>query len=252
MKRLSTFMLLALLAVAGRIAGAPLDLEKTFTAGETLDYNLTWLRLTGGSMRLTIAPQGEHFRMTSIAKSNRSFARIFSVRDELQSLVNRSDFSTVRFEKHLNERGRRKDDTTTIDEKRRMATRRRPGKDTDEISVPKPVFDPLSLIYHLRTLDLKPGSVQRFNVFADGQLYTLEAAVTGRETVETPAGTFNTLVVEPRMLSGGIFRDENAKLTIWYSDDSQRLPVRISSEVKVGTISAVLKGTSSGVGAIEP
>lgn len=246
------FMLLAFLAVASRIAGAPLDLEKTFSQGETLDYNLTWLRLTGGSMRLTISAQGEHYRLTSIAKSNRSFARIFSVRDELRSLVNRSDFSTLRFEKHLNERGRHKDDITTIDERRRIATRKRPGKDTDEVSVPKPVFDPLSLIYHLRTLDLTPGTVQRFNVFADGKLYTLEAAVTGRETIETPAGTFPTIVVEPRMLAGGIFRDESAKLTIWYSDDAQRIPVRISSEVKVGTINAVLKGTSAGVGAIEP
>lgn len=236
----------------GGYAGATRDLTATFSQGETLDYNLTWLRLTGGSMRLTIAPQGDHYRMTSIAKSNRSFARIFSVRDELQSVVNRSDFSTVRFEKHLNERGRRKDDTTVIDERRRIATRRRPGKDTDEVGVPKPVFDPLSLIYHLRMLDLTPGTVQRFNVFADGKLYTLEAAVTGRDTVDTPAGTFNTVVVEPRMLSGGIFRDESAKLTIWFSDDAQRIPVRISSEVKVGTISAVLKGTSAGVGAIEP
>jgi hypothetical protein len=240
------------IAVAGVVAAAPRDLASTFDQGETLDYNLTWLRLTGGSMRLTIAPQGEHYRLTSIAKSSRSFARIFSVRDELQSLVNRTDFSTVRFEKHLNERGRHKDDVTTIDERRRIATRRRPGKDTEEVGVPKPIFDPLSLIYHLRTLDLTPGTVLRFNVFADGKLYTLEAAVTGRETVETPAGKFNTIVVEPRMLAGGIFRDESAKLTIWYSDDPQRIPVRISSEVKVGTISAVLKATSAGVGAIEP
>ena len=245
-------LLLASLVVAGRIAGAPLDLAKTFAQGETLDYSLTWLRLTGGSMRMTIAPQGDHYRITSIAKSNRSFSRIFEVRDELRSLVNQADFSTVRFEKHLNERGRKKDDTTTIDEKRRIATRRRPGKDTDEIQVPKPVFDPLSLIYHLRELDLTPGTTHRFNVFADGKLYTLEANVTRRESIETPAGTFNTVVVEPRMLSSGIFRDENAKLTIWYSDDAQRIPVRISSEVKVGTISATLKGTSAGVGAVEP
>ena len=97
------------------------DLRSSFSAGETLDFDLTWVVITGGSMRMTIGPQpGDttHFRITSIAASSVSFARIFSVRDAIESFVTRDDFSTVRYEKHLDERGRRKDDSTVIDELR--------------------------------------------------------------------------------------------------------------------------------------
>jgi hypothetical protein len=189
--------------------------------------------------------------MTSIAKSSSSFAFIFKVRDAILSIVNRSDFSTVRYEKHLNERGRKKDDTTTIDERRRTATRRRPNHDTEEILVPKPVFDPLSLVHHLRTLDLRPGNVHRFTVFADGKVYTLAANVARTETIGTPAGTFHTVVVEPKMVAGGLFRDEGS-LTIWYSDDARHIPVRIRSDLRVGSITANLRAVRSGAGDPEP
>ncbi len=233
---------------------AAAQVNTIFAAGETLDFELTWLKITGGGLRMTIGPNpGDpaHFRITSIARSNPSFGFIFKVRDVITSIVNRDDFSTIRYDKHLNERGRRKDDTTIIDQRRKIATRRRPNHDTEEIVVPRPVFDPLSLVFHLRALDLQPGSVQRFTVIADGKVYTLEAQVPRTETIGTPAGTFKTVVVEPKMLAGGLFREEGS-LTIWYTDDARHTPVRIRSELKVGSITAGLRAVHRGVANPEP
>jgi hypothetical protein len=230
-------------------------LDSIVVPGETLDYNLTWLSITGGKLRTTIAlvpNDRRRIRLTFSARSSSSFAFIYKVRDQIESIVNREDFSTLRYEKHLREGGKTKDDTTTIDERRRIATRRRPRKDTEEISVTKPIFDPLSLVYHLRDLDLTPGRTHSFTVFADGKIYTLVANVTGRQTLETPAGTFHTVIVEPKMQGGGIFRDEDASLTIWYTDDARHIPVRIRSEVKFGTITANLRRISAGITTIEP
>lgn len=245
------WLLFTLFALA---SPAVADINDLFVAGETLDFELNWLKISGGSARMTIGlvpGDPNHFRMTSIAKSSSSFAFIFKVRDAIDSIVNRDDFSTIRYEKHLNERGRRKDDTTMIDERRKIATRRRPNHDTEEIIVPKPVFDPLSLVYHLRTLDLQPGAVHRFAVFADGKVYILVANVDRTETIGTPAGTFKTIVVEPKMLAGGFFRDEG-DLTIWYTDDARHVPVRIRSDVKVGSITANLRAIRRGVANPEP
>ena len=225
-----------------------------FTAGETLDYELTWIGVAGGGLRMTIGPQPQdpaHFKITSVAQSSSSFAFLFKVRDQITSIVNADDFSTVRYEKHLNERGRYKDDITTIDEKRKVATRRRPNHDSDVVPVPRPVFDPLSLVFHLRDLPLQPGTVERFTVFADGKVYTLEAKVTKRESLSTPAGNFNTVTVEPKMLAGGLFREEG-DLTIWYTDDARHIPVRIKSDLKVGSIVATLRGVRAGVSSPEP
>ncbi|HEY6843073.1 MAG TPA: DUF3108 domain-containing protein [Thermoanaerobaculia bacterium] len=229
-------------------------LTDTFNVGETLDYDLTWLAINGGGMRLTIgvAPADPaHYRITSVAKTNPSFAMILSVRDAVMSVVNRSDFSTVRYEKHTVEHNKPKDDVTTIDEAHGSATRTRPNKTPQTVAVPRPVFDPLSLVYHLRALNLQPGTVQRFTVYADAKVYTLEADVLRTETIGTSAGSFQTVVVEPKMQGAGIFKDEGT-MTIWFTNDARHIPVRIRSELKVGSITANLRAMSAGAADPEP
>ena len=78
------------------------------------------------------------------------------------------------------------------------------------------------------------------------------ARVTKRERIDTPAGRFDTIVVEPDMNAGGLYRDEESKLTIWYSDDERHIPVRIRSDVKIGAITMTLRGMSAGVTSITP
>ncbi len=225
------------------------SLHSTYAAGETLDYELSWSRVSGGSARMTIAPiDQDRLRITSVGKSGTFFSRFFKVRDEIESIVDSDDFSTLQYHKQLDERGRRKDELTVIDERNKVALRK--GK---AIPVPLPVFDPLSLMYYVRGLDLSPGKVHEFTIIADGKVYKVSAQVQGRETITTPAGTFNTVLVEPKMESeSGMFKDEQKRLLIWYSDDERHIPVRIRSDVKIGSIMISLRGVKSGVDSIEP
>lgn len=239
----NAFMAL-LVAATASVASA-----QSFIHGETLDYDLSWSRISGGAARMTIGPvDGDRYRITSIGKSGAFFSKFFKVRDEIESVVARSDFSTLEYHKLLDERGRRKDEVTVVDEAKGVAIRK-----GESVAVPRPVFDPLSLIYHIRSLDLSPGKSHEFAVLADGKLYTLRATVLNRETIHTAAGTFKTVVVEPRMESeAGVFRDEQRRLLVWYSDDERHIPVRIRSDVKIGSITVELRALRTGVTSIEP
>ncbi|HEX7191787.1 MAG TPA: DUF3108 domain-containing protein [Thermoanaerobaculia bacterium] len=242
--------LFVLIAAALLSLGAGNPLTQVYIEGETLDYDLVWLRIAGGGARMTIAPVDDtRYRLTSIGKSSKSFARFYSVRDEIESFVSRDTFSTLHYRKMLKEGGKSKDETTVVDPASHIATRR-----GDEfIPVPPIIFDPLSLIYYMRGLPLKVGEVFRFTIIADGKLRDVEAHVVRGEPVETEAGTFNCLVVEPHMEAAGIFReDAKSQMTIWYSDDFRHLPVRIRSEAKIGAITATLRGVSSGYWSAEP
>lgn len=221
---------------------------QNFAAGETLDYNLYWSKISGGSARMTIAPLDEgRYRITSIGKSGSFFSMFFRVRDEIESIVSRRDFSTVEYHKILDERGRRKDELTVVDAEG-VATRK--GKTT---RVPRPVFDPLSLIYHIRTLRLEPGLTHDFTVLADGKLYTLHATVLNRETIRSAAGMYKTVVVEPKMESAAdVFKDEQHRLLIWYTDDERHIPVRVRSDLNVGSITMTLRAITPGVTSTEP
>jgi hypothetical protein len=238
----------AILFAALLMFGVAGNLDPVFSRGETLDYDLEWLHLTGGKARMTVAPQpadATNLRITSIAKSSSSFSKIYKVRDEIESVVQRSTFSTIRYHKDLREGTHHKNDTTTF--ANGAATLK--GK---TYQVPTPVFDPLSLVYYMRTQDLTPGRSLHYTVFADKKTYDVIANVTRRAEIETPLGKFNTVVVEPQMRGGGLYRDEDSKLTIWYSDDERHLPVRIRSDVKIGSITATLRGVTAGVTNIEP
>src|ERR1051325_1551714 len=217
---------LAIVCIAATGQAATPAIDAIYVNGETLDYSLTWLKLTGGSARFTIgiAPGApDRFRITSVAQTTSGFARIYKVRDQIISFVDRVLFTTIQYEKHLREGSSKKNDITTVDRAQGLIVRKRAGKPDKVVHTNEPVFDPISLIYQFRRLDLRPGSHVHFMVTGDGKLY-----------------------------AAGLFADEDSKLTIWYSDDARHLPVRIRSDVKIGSITATLKGVRAGVTAIEP
>lgn len=228
----------------------PTPLQRIFAEGETLDYTVTWMKVTGGTGRMTISPTGpakDRFRITSVVKSSGSLGKLFKIRDEIETIVARSDFSTLRLTKNLNERGDKMYEVTVIDDGVATRTRQKVRK----VPVPRPVFDPISVIYHVRTLDLTPGKVHDLTLYADLKLYTVHAKVMRRETITTPAGTFSTVLVEPDMRNAAGHSKEE-KLYIWYSDDERRLPVRIRTEVKFGSVTATLNRVQPGAAPVDP
>lgn len=241
-----SFLLVAVFAAT--TLAAPSAVEQRFLEGETLDYSLRWLKVTGGTARMTISPidDGARYRITSVAKSSPGFSRFFKVRDEIETIVDRSDFSTIRYVKRLDEGGDKIEETTVIEDG--IATRTR--KKIKKVPVPRPVMDPISVIDYLRLVDLSVGKSYELELIADGKRYTVHAQVVKREKVETPLGVFDCVRVEPRMVSGGVERQE--KLFIWYTNDERKIPVRIRTEVKIGAITATLRAISGGVTSIEP
>lgn len=222
--------------------------REIFTEGETLDFVVTWLKVTGGTARMTIAPQGDNFRITSVAKSSGSLGRMFKIRDEIESIVAKSDFTTLRYTKRLDERGDKEREVTIIADG--SASRTRANGKTKTVPVPDPVFDPISVVYHLRTLGLELGKSHDLTLISDGKVYTVKAKVVKREVIETPAGRFTTLMVEPEMVRGGVPREE--RLFIWYTDDERHIPVRIRTEVNFGSVVASLRTIQRGVTTADP
>lgn len=240
--------LAALILAAAVLSGTPV--EDDFLKGETLDFTLQWLRISGGVGRMTIGPANDDatkLRITSVARSTSGISRIVKFRDEIETIVLRDNFSTVEYHKRLDERGVKKNEQTLIEDG--VATRTK-GSKTKQVKVPTPVLDPMSVIYYLRTVNLAPGQTHELTLIADGKIYTVHAIVIRRENIVTPLGSFKTIVVEPRMESGGVQREET--MTIWYSDDDRRLPVRIRTEVKFGAITATLAKVTAGAGSAEP
>lgn len=213
-------------------------IDRVFSQGERIEYTLAWLGVAGGDAVITVTPGEGRFTIHTLARTLGAIGRLYPVRDEIETIVSSANFSTLRFEKRLSERGREKHVETIFDPKRKVATRK-----GVEIPYEPPILDPMSSIYYLRTLDLTPGKKHMMTIIADSEIYEIEAEVLAREEIEIQGSRFRTVVVEPKMRKGGIFRDENNRLLIWYTDDARRIPVRIRSELAFGSITATIRNS---------
>lgn len=106
------------------------------------------------------------------------------------------------------------------------------GKDESGTMPTDEPLDDLSFLYFVRTLPLKDGETYTLHRYwkDDGNPVTVK--VLRRETVNVPAGTFKTVVVQPVIKSKGLF-SEGGKAEVFFTDDERRIPVQIKSKVKV-------------------
>lgn len=118
------------------------------------------------------------------------------------------------------------------------------SKKSQTISIPLDDH-PLDLITSLvqtRAWSLKPGESRDVNVIFQDEIYQLTIHALRYEKLQTPLGTFNTLVFEPRMEKTppkGMFK-RGSNVHVWISQDGEPLPVRFEVEFKFGAGIATL------------
>ena len=114
-----------------------------------------------------------------------------------------------------------------------------------EHSVQSNCHDMLSTLYHLRNIDFAgqpDGYEVPLRVFMDKEEYPLKMRYLGKDTNKKvyKMGRYQTLKFQPQVIAGTVFK-EDAKMTVWVSDDANRIPLLIESPVSVGSVKMVIK-----------
>jgi hypothetical protein len=105
----------------------------------------------------------------------------------------------------------------------------------------------LSCFYYLRSLpseNLRVGSVVRMNVWIDDELFPFQLKVVGTERLSTKFGKIDCLKIVPSVISGRVFKQKEG-VTMWVSNDQNRVPVLIKAELAVGSLKASIDGFSN-------
>ncbi|MBQ7908513.1 MAG: DUF3108 domain-containing protein [Elusimicrobiaceae bacterium] len=102
------------------------------------------------------------------------------------------------------------------------------------------VLDMLSSLYFVRSQPLEVGKDLVFDIVNRSKQYPLVVKVLKKEKIKTAAGTFKTIVVEPQIRGEGIFVSKGKSLKVWLTDDEYKMPVKMTVEVFIGSVSAEL------------
>ncbi len=216
--------------------------------GETLDYKISWGFISAGNARLHIGKTKNENELEITSRAwNHSFFNVLTVEDTIKSTVTADSLLPKVFNQKINEGSYRRNVLTIYDFNEKKATIRDTAYSKSKL---KHAIDTtitldggerciLSAFYLARTFKLKPGDTAYFNAISGKIKYKLKVICHKRETIETAFGKKSCLVIEPLLLGDGLFKAKG-KLTIWVTDDEERLPVLMKSKIAIGSIEASL------------
>lgn len=78
-------------------------------------------------------------------------------------------------------------------------------------------------------------------MFLENQVYDLYIRYLGTEDIKTKYGKFNTIKFKVLLIPGTIFKG-GEEMVVWVSNDKNHVPVRIESQILIGSIKVDMTG----------
>jgi hypothetical protein len=218
--------------------------------GETLDYEISWGFVSAGSARLAIRETKNANELEIISRAwNHSFFKVLTVEDTIKSTVTADSLLPKVFSQKINEGSYIRNALTIYNFETKRASIRDTAFSKSEL---KHAIDTLitldggercilSAFYLARTFKLEPGDTVYFDAISGKKKYKLKVICHKRETINTALGKKKCLVIEPVIQGDGLFKAKG-KLTIWLTDDEERLPVLMASKIAIGSVKASIIG----------
>jgi hypothetical protein len=101
-------------------------------------------------------------------------------------------------------------------------------------------LDDTAFLYFMRTLDLEVGREYTFNRYWNPDGNPVRIRVLRRERVTVPAGTFDTLVLQPTIRTSGLF-SEGGEAEVYFAEGGARQLVMLRARVSFGTLQLQLE-----------
>ena len=212
-----------------------------FQAGEeisyTVYYNVAGIYIDAGAAtfinNIEKINNRPVYHITGDGKTNPSYDWIYKVRDKYETFIDTATLQPLKFLRNVNEGGYKKYENITFNRNANTAI-------TTEgvFKVPDCVQDVLSSVYYARNIDFSKYKVNDkipFSMFLDNEIFNMYIRYLGKETVKTKYGKFKAIKFKPLLIKGTIF-EGGEKMTVWVSDDSNHVPLRIESPIVVGKI----------------
>lgn len=171
--------------------------------------------------------------VVSLGRTRGLFNMFFKVVNRYETYIDERAIAPLAFVRRIQEGGYEKNQDVTFNHFTNIAT-----SNTATVKVVPYVQDIISAFYYARTYDYtnsKPGDEFNVDFFLDDTVHVTRIVFDGREQVKTRLGTFNTLRFKPMVLAGNVF-SQPYPMTLWISDDKNKIPIMLESGIIVGRV----------------
>jgi len=168
----------------------------------------------------------------------------FKVKDRYESFIDKTSGLPHKFIRDINEGGHTKNIEIEFDHVGSKAyVNNKKRKKKSVVPTEPNIQDMVSTYYFLRNNidleNLKKGDEISVNMFFDEENYGFKLKYLGTETIKTEFGKVNALKFRPYVMAGRVFKEEES-LTLWVSNDKNKVPLRIKANLAVGSLRADL------------
>lgn len=221
----------------------------SFTRGEVLRFKMTYGIFTVGRGSANIHPNyfklnnRDCYKVDVFAETVGMVNWVTDVEDQWGAYIDTAALVPHMFYRRIREGRYKKDEQTYFDHENKKikvrATDGKTGKFKEPVfyDAPPHIRDMVSGFLYLRILDfskLKIGDTVAIKGFFEDAFYKLDIVYRGKETIRTKIGKVRTLVFKPVMPKNQLFDGENS-ITAYFSDDKNRIPVKIDAEMFIGS-----------------
>jgi hypothetical protein len=217
-----------------------------FAPGEVLNYDVSWSSfLTAGTATVSVKEKKPSYGSTAFyivaeGRPTGLVSKLYSLYYKADTLLDVYTLLPQRGSVYSDERGHHRMRVTLFDQSKHTADYEVQTATLVKktMTVPSFVQDALSALFVIRAIGLKPGDKVTMPIADNGQAFKLQLLAGTVEPVRAGSGTVQALKVVPTVVGPG---PALRSTSIWLSNDTSRIPVRLESDLPVGRFVLVLR-----------
>ncbi|MEQ8909036.1 MAG: DUF3108 domain-containing protein [Vicingaceae bacterium] len=228
--------------------------NNSFQFGERIDYtiyyHLAGMWVGAGEVYFKV-DSGEiggrsYYHFDSYGTTFKKYDWVYKVRDHYQAYTSVKGFKPLRFKREVDEGSTHIFEDYLFDHRENQVyTLRQTEEESpfvkDTVHYPNCSFDVLSMIYFARNLDFSEATINDkipIKIFIDNASHDSYIRYLGKEELKIKGmGKFRCIKFSPLLIEGTIF-NAGEDMTVYVTDDQNRVPLLIETPILVGSIRA--------------
>ncbi len=208
-----------------------------FLDGEKLTFRIHYGIITGGEVTITANKEWldgqEVFHTVLAGKTTGLIDKLYKVHDIYESFFDPATNLPDKAIRNIREGSYRYYDEVAYNQEEMYVVSQRNGK----VSVPKNTLDMASVMYYVRRLDLaklSENDIISLDTYFGDELFPFYIVYKGKETISIGSGKYRCFKFVPIVEPGRVFENKD-DMTIWFTDDQNKIPVSIKFDIWVGS-----------------